>query len=419
MCCKNHHELTNYDLKKLTNELELKAVKLSLYSDYYRKEMLKLINSVKYNTNNNKIYDKLNIFINKLPTSVDVGVQTMNDHLVDDEKLIINNETKPNVKIESSFKDKLDDDDDKNIKNLSNNSNDCLEIKSEPHDDDDPSVDDNQTVKNEIINSQKTNDNIMEIFGDLNDTGKSFVEEENSKDSLMQNMEDMFCESEDSNDLLSLIDKNSTVKNIKNDILKYSIEASSSLIDTSSKTPTTIPIKSLINNEQINKRKLTIDSYKKIKKRALQGDVKEDKQSKKKKGIWLVERINQITKLRDKMMNISIKNYRKHGRLKEKFIVLFGYDDDADEMMPESPIHIEEHLTSCKERIAPWVVRYLMPYYTKKIIDNKLLFKLVAKHIANVLILQNTFPEEETVNEYINKYFQNKTFIKTENDIYI
>lgn len=387
VCCKNH-ELTNYDLKKLANELELKAVKLSLYSNYYRKEMLKLINSVKYNTNNNKIYDKLNIFINKLPASVDVGVQTMDDHLCGDEKFI-NNEIKPNIVIDSSLKDKLEDndDDDKNIKNLSNNLNDDLEIKTESQDD--VNVADDQTVNNENISNQKTNDNIMEIFGDLNDTEHLF-EDGNSKDSLMQNMQDMFCENEDSSDLLSLIDKNSTLKNSRNDILKYSIEASSSLIDTSSKTT---PIKStLLNNEQINKRKLTIDSYKQIKRRALQGDVQEDKQSKKKSGIWLVERINQITKLRDKMMDMSIKNYRKHGRLKEKFIVLFGYDDDADEMMPESPIHIEEHLTSCKERIAPWIVRYLMPYYTKKIIVNKLLFKLVAKHVANILILQNTFP---------------------------
>ncbi|XP_043268808.1 eisosome protein SEG2 [Venturia canescens] len=269
--------------------------------------------------------------------------------------------------------------------------------------------------------------------------------EEGSQDSLMRNLEDMFCESDDSSDLMTLIEKHSgvTKANIDSEIEKMCLgdEESHELKDQEKKQqpPSSLiahqreALKNSMEEKNVSsgtsgKRKLSFSNYKKMKKRAI-GDIEtpppppheetaEERQNRKIRGIWFVERVHQVAKLDAKMMELSMKDYRKHGRICAKFIELFGAPDE-EETMPESPIRIEEHLTACKERIAPWVVKYLMPYYTKRIIDNRLLFKTVAKHIADMLIIEKTFPEEDCVDAYIRDYFRNKTSIKIESDIYV
>lgn len=144
----------------------------------------------------------------------------------------------------------------------------------------------------------------------------------------------------------------------------------------------------------------------------------ESKQKQKVNAIWFVERVHQVSKLKAKMTELSLTNYRRYGRVKEKFLRLFG-EFEEEEMMPDSPICIEEHLPACKERIAPWIVKYLMPFYKKRRIKDRHLFKAVAKYITNMLIIENTFPEQESVSKYIEAYFKNKKFIKTKQDIYL
>jgi len=117
----------------------------------------------------------------------------------------------------------------------------------------------------------------------------------------------------------------------------------------------------------------------------------ENKEKQKANAIWFVDRVHYVTKLKSIMIELSLTNYRKHGRIKEKFTQLFG-ESEEEEMMPDSPICIEDHLPACKQRISRWAVQYLMPFYKKRRIKNRELFKDVARYITDMLIIEDTFP---------------------------
>lgn len=50
-------------------------------------------------------------------------------------------------------------------------------------------------------------------------------------------------------------------------------------------------------------------------------------------------------------------------------------------------------MSSCKKRIAPWIVKHLTSI-SDGLIENRFLFKKVARHIAEKTILQNQYPGE-------------------------
>lgn len=63
---------------------------------------------------------------------------------------------------------------------------------------------------------------------------------------------------------------------------------------------------------------------------------------------------------------------------------LFGEDSDDEGMV--SPLdETPEFIISCKERIAPWIVKLLTPYYIKGRIKGKALFKALAKHLIRLI----------------------------------
>lgn len=205
-----------------------------------------------------------------------------------------------------------------------------------------------------------------------------------------------------------MIEKHSGISkaSVDKEISKMSLEADNVLPSKSKKIPESnkIPKSSSVKMSGSTQGKFSFSYYKEMKSRAekpaefnnqdnaeSKQETTESKQKKRVDGIWFVERVHQVSKLKTKMTELSLTNYRKHGKVKEKFIELFGESDD-EEMMPDSPICIEEHLTACKERIAPWIVKYLMPFYKKRRIKDRQLFKAVAKHIADMLIIENTFP---------------------------
>lgn len=291
-----------------------------------------------------------------------------------------------------------------------------LELKNDDDDDDDDpfkSIEDFACLRTK--NYRRTNDDIEEIFGVDNavDLVAPLNDNNESQDSILQNLEDMFCESNDSSDLMALIEKHSGISkaNVDLEIGKMcpeSCAAPKSMVKFTPRNRENLFDSSELNK---NKRKLSFSNYKKLKRHAggencstkVDDEIFEEKK-KKRESIWFVERIHQISKLRAKMMEISSTNYRKHGRIKAKFIQLFG-DNDDEEMMPDSPICIEEHLSACKERIAPWVVKYLMPFYKKKRIIDRKLFKSVAKHVADMLIIENTFPGKFIVGIFYTSFF--------------
>ncbi|KAK0183374.1 hypothetical protein PV327_001423 [Microctonus hyperodae] len=453
VCATEKNEnISRSDLKKFASRLELGAVKASLEASLYRQAMLQIISDVKDNTKQRKIHKKLAMYLESPPTTASIGIQTcfetdpvekktihsisndskcLSDEKVQEPKCKLNNVDEKLLEI--FHENRISTDNNLPIMHIKDNNEETIEILKE-------NVEKNIKINQkshhnnhhqENINAgHNVNTSVHDIFGESSEEHNPIQnDEEESRDSLIQHLEDMFCESEDSSDLTTLIEKHSgiTKSNIDSEINKMCGESISFTLKENDVVKPLLKESAKLNitavvQETSGKRKLSFSNYKKMKKRAqakAQGEeIIEDKQTKKMRGIWFVERVHQVSKLKAKMMELSMRNYRKHGRLREKFLVLFG-ESDEQEMMPDSPIHIEEHLTACKERIAPWVVKYLMPYYTKKIIQDRLLFKTVAKHIADMLIIENTFPEEECVNQYVKNYFRNKTCIKLESDIYI
>lgn len=72
---------------------------------------------------------------------------------------------------------------------------------------------------------------------------------------------------------------------------------------------------------------------------------------------------------------------------------LFGEDSDDETVV--SPLEeSSDFIISCKERIAPWVVKILTPYYVKGRIRGKSLFKSLAKHLIKLIYQCSKYPCE-------------------------
>ncbi|XP_011298308.1 uncharacterized protein [Fopius arisanus] len=441
VCCKTAEirEISRVELKKFASQLELQAVRASLEASLYRQAMLKMISEVKTSTSRQKFHKKLSIFLQTPPTTVDAAVQTTDDLLPPETKVFPAVED-PSLDCRTKIETKLNPEVkslDERLTQLFPHPLKTLEIS--PHDAGEPE-DPQMPVKVEPLEQKIETQEVEKIETDEKerkellshleaDVNGPHEDDQASQDSLMQHLEDMFCESDDSSDLTALIERHSgvTKTNLEKEIMKMCPRSSPvkpPVVKTVTKTPDSSIATPQSSQESTSscvsgKRKLSLYTYKN-KRRAVEGgeEIPEDKETKKMRGIWLVERIHQVSKLKAKMMELSVRNYRKHGRIRSRFSELFG-DDDGEDLAPDSPILIEDHLTSCKERIAPWVVKYLMPFYKKKVIKDRMLFKAVAKHISDMLIIDNTFPEEEYVNQYIKDYFRNKPSIKSQADIYI
>ncbi|XP_054008592.1 uncharacterized protein LOC128892288 [Hylaeus anthracinus] len=461
LCYKDKNEDIPCDrLKKCANQMELYAVRSSLEATLYRQNMLKLISDVKSHTIDKKTYKKLVIVLETPPTKVDIGVQTMNSwaelERADNiqsicitsncEELSSERQMSP-IKKEEDVTNKIVTQN--NTPEICGYSDTASPIVNSTCFDDMEDTklknesDEETTNKMELDDEQTTQD--CNIFNRMQDdtstqiTQNQFViqnDDENSQDSLLQHMEDMFCDSDDSSDLMTLIEKHSGVSkaNMDKEINKICLETDSLLpynsndknciSESKNGTKSNLVKSSTVKQSNISTGKYSFSYYKEMKSREANKSVlpepetPESKQKRRANSIWFVERVCQVSKLKTKMTELSLNNYRKYGRVKQKFVELFGESDD-EETMPESPICIEDHLTACKERIAPWIVKHLMPFYKKRRIKDRQLFKLVAKHIADMLIIENTFPEPDCVSKYIETYFKNKKFIRTKQDVYL
>lgn len=128
--------------------------------------------------------------------------------------------------------------------------------------------------------------------------------------------------------------------------------------------------------------------------------------------IWYHERVIQMYKmcLLGSEMTTNMKE-----RNRSWFLELFG--DDSDE---ENEIHFrqeDKYLTSCKERISSWVVKYLMPFYNKKRIIGRNVFKSLGYHVSNSIIQQIQYPDEWTVKYFVTKFFPSHIRFTNESDV--
>ncbi|XP_076183329.1 uncharacterized protein LOC143155015 [Ptiloglossa arizonensis] len=459
LCYKDKNEDIPCDhLKKCANQMELHAVRSSLEATLYRQNMLKLISDVKSHTIDKKAYKKLVIFLETPPTKIDVGVQTINSwaelEKADNiqsicitsncEELSSERQASP-IKKEEDVTDIIQNTtpeisgySDTASPTVNSTCFDDIE-HSDVKNESDEEINTKMEVDEEITNED------CNIFSCVQDNSNTQItrnqssiqnDDENSQDSLLQHMEDMFCDSDDSSDLMTLIEKHSGVSkaNVDKEINKICLETDSllshnsngtiCLSESNNSTKLNLVKSNTVKPSNISTGKYSFSYYKEMKNREAnklmlaENETPENKQKRRTNSIWFVERVYQVSKLKAKMTELSLNNYRKHGRVKEKFIELFGESDD-EEMKPDSPICIEEHLTACKERIAPWIVKHLMPFYKKRRIKDRQLFKVVAKHIADMLIIENTFPEQDCVSKYVETYFKNKKFIRTKQDVYL
>ncbi|PNF16122.1 hypothetical protein B7P43_G03268 [Cryptotermes secundus] len=127
--------------------------------------------------------------------------------------------------------------------------------------------------------------------------------------------------------------------------------------------------------------------------------------------IWTVEKCHQQNLLRAKIYETCF-NVRKRGRMRLRFLELFGSDS-------EDCFDVDEHVTNFRDKIARWVVERLMPYYREGRIQSRPLFKFLARHIADTLLLKNHVPDEADVEKSVMDFFSHHDMIESEDDIWL
>lgn len=132
---------------------------------------------------------------------------------------------------------------------------------------------------------------------------------------------------------------------------------------------------------------------------------------------WLCEEYFLKVKLFEILDLIGDSNRKKLARIKELFADLFGPDSDDESIL--SPLEeTPEFVLSCKERIAPWVVKILTPVYTKGHIKGKALFKALAKHLINLIYQCSHYPEEYEVKSFVCDFLKSHRVIRCEADFH-
>ncbi|XP_041983068.1 uncharacterized protein LOC121736078 [Aricia agestis] len=150
---------------------------------------------------------------------------------------------------------------------------------------------------------------------------------------------------------------------------------------------------------------------------SMDSDVKPTKNNKKphRTTKWLCEEYFLKVKLYEKLDEIRENRRTKFNKIKNTMIDLFGYDSDGEGVV--SPIdETPEFMTSCKERIAPWVVKILNPYYVKGRIRGKALFKSLARHLIKLIYQCSKYPFEYEVQSFVQDFLESHKMIRCEAD---
>ncbi|XP_068619517.1 uncharacterized protein [Battus philenor] len=130
---------------------------------------------------------------------------------------------------------------------------------------------------------------------------------------------------------------------------------------------------------------------------------------------WLCEEYFLKSQLFEILDQLRDCNRAKFSRVKGILQDLFGEDSDDEGVM--SPLEeTQEFITSCKERIAPWVVKVLTPFYIKGHIKGKVLFKSVAKHLIRLIYQCSKYPSEFEVKTFVNDFLESHKNIRCEAD---
>ncbi|XP_063709324.1 uncharacterized protein LOC134837862 [Culicoides brevitarsis] len=135
--------------------------------------------------------------------------------------------------------------------------------------------------------------------------------------------------------------------------------------------------------------------------------------------IWPCELHHQKMRLRTVLSDIAERNFRKYEKIKQRFRELFDDDETENELAPYSPsIELDEILLgSCRKRISHWVVKTLMMPYKNGQIE-KFLFKRLAKYLADSIIYQDQYPSETYVKDFVYDFICRHPRIECLEDMY-
>ncbi|XP_014364187.2 uncharacterized protein LOC106715416 [Papilio machaon] len=130
---------------------------------------------------------------------------------------------------------------------------------------------------------------------------------------------------------------------------------------------------------------------------------------------WLCEEYFMKLQLFEILDQLRDCNRAKLARVKDLLKDIFGEDSDDEGVM--SPLEeTPDFVRSCKERIAPWVVKVLTPFYIKGRIKGKALFKALAKHLIRLIYQCSKYPNEYEVKSFVSDFIESHKLIRCEAD---
>ncbi|KAK8391625.1 hypothetical protein O3P69_017276 [Scylla paramamosain] len=83
----------------------------------------------------------------------------------------------------------------------------------------------------------------------------------------------------------------------------------------------------------------------------------------------------------------------------------------------EKPAHRGASAGKEKQQVADWVVKYLMPHYRSSAIQDKAVFKALARHLSHKVVLHAQTKGEEDVKQYVEHIFTKRRKITSEADV--
>ncbi|SPP84011.1 uncharacterized protein LOC117586607 [Drosophila guanche] len=124
---------------------------------------------------------------------------------------------------------------------------------------------------------------------------------------------------------------------------------------------------------------------------------------------WPCELYAERRRLNSCLIRLLEADWRCEDRLRHKFHILFGEDSDdefsAQISSPSIDLVDEVLLASCILRIRPWIVRHLMGPLQERLIANRFLFKKLAKMMAYHIVMANPYCSEQQVKQAVEHLF--------------
>ncbi|XP_022223397.2 uncharacterized protein LOC111074766 [Drosophila obscura] len=124
---------------------------------------------------------------------------------------------------------------------------------------------------------------------------------------------------------------------------------------------------------------------------------------------WPCELYAQRRRLNACLIRLLEADWRCEDKLRHKFHILFGEDSDdefsAQISSPSIDLVDEVLLASCILRIRPWIVRNLMAALQERLIANRFLFKKLARMMAYHIVMANPYCSEQQVKQAVEHLF--------------